>query len=64
MPNSRETSQVLSSIMGNIEVVWSYQNGDWMVYDPNSFALSDLTVMTPGFGYWIKINTACTWTMP
>jgi hypothetical protein len=53
--------QVISSILNNVISIWTYQNGRWMVYDPGNPNFSDLTALKPGYGYWIKVNSACTW---
>ena len=57
-------ADALSSITGNVLSVWAYMNDGWLVYDPANPDFSDLTEMTPGYGYWINTNGACTWTLP
>jgi hypothetical protein len=54
--------QAISSILDNVISIWTYQDGKWKVYDPENPEFSDLTVLKPGYGYWIKVNSACTWT--
>ena len=57
-------ADALSSITGNVVSVWAYMNDAWLVYDPANPDFSDLSAMTPGYGYWINTNGACTWTLP
>jgi hypothetical protein len=59
---SKNMAQAISSINRNVISVWAYQEGEWKVYDPANPDFSDLTVMKPGNGYWIKVNSACSWT--
>ncbi len=53
--------QAISSILDNVISIWTYQDGRWKVYDPENPNFSDLTALKPGYGYWIKVNSACTW---
>ncbi|MBN1904841.1 MAG: hypothetical protein JW927_07070 [Deltaproteobacteria bacterium] len=53
--------QAISSILNNVISIWTYQDGKWKVYDPENPNFSDLTSLKPGYGYWIKVNSACTW---
>ena len=39
---------------GEIESMWSYKDGVWYVYDPQSPGLSDLGEIGPGVGYWLE----------
>ena len=55
-------ADALSSIAGNVVSVWAFIDDAWLVYDPVNPDFSDLTTMTPGYGYWINANGACTWT--
>lgn len=61
-PDSRNISDAISSIDGYVDSVWSYQNGQWLVYDPQNLDFSDLTTMDLCYGYWIKMNTSALWT--
>jgi hypothetical protein len=54
--------QAISSILQNVISIWTYQDGKWKVYDSGNPDFSDLTVLKPGYGYWIKVNSACSWT--
>lgn len=58
------TTDALASIAGRYLSVWAYIGGEWKVYDPNNPALSDLTNMEPGYGYWINAIMDTTWTLP
>lgn len=53
--------QAISSILDNIISIWTYQDSKWKVYDPDNPEFSDLTTLKPGYGYWIKVRSACTW---
>ena len=61
---SQNIADALASIAGNVVSVWAYKNDSWQFYDPANPGFSDLTTMSPGYGYWIKSNGACTWTLP
>jgi hypothetical protein len=63
VPSNTALSTVLSSIMGNVSVVWAYINGEWMYYDPNDVAGSALKTLTTGNGYWIYMTAAATLTI-
>lgn len=56
-------ADALSSVAGRYLVVWSYQNGNWKLYDPDNPLMSDLTQMTPGYAYWINATENVTWTI-
>lgn len=58
------TATALASINGQLELVWSYQKGAWLMYDPKNTMFSDLDVLTPDCGYWIKVKDDCIWTLP
>ena len=51
------TTEVLASVSGNVERVWSYNAVDekWLVYNVDGAAPSDLNTMTAGYGYWLKM---------
>ena len=61
---SQNITNALSSITGNVISVWAYKNNSWQFYDPANPGFSELTTMSPGFGYWINTTGACTWTLP
>jgi len=56
-------ASALSSIAGKYQLVWSYQDGEWKLYDPNDSGMSDLTGMSPGLSYWIKSLVKTNWTL-
>lgn len=51
---SMPVEEALAGIGGEVECVWGYKNGVWYVYDPQNSGFSDLDVMEPGMGYWLK----------
>jgi hypothetical protein len=55
-------SNAITLISQEVESIWSYQKGKWMVYDPMNPDLSDLTILEPGPGYWINVKNSCIWT--
>lgn len=61
---SQNITDALASITGKVVSVWAYKNDSWQFYDPANPGFSDLTTMSPGYGYWINTNGACTWTLP
>ncbi len=54
----------LESIRGSCEVVWSYRGNGWRSYNPTMPQLSDLKILEPGRGYWIKMRTDGVWSVP
>jgi C1A family cysteine protease/sugar lactone lactonase YvrE len=58
------TSAALTGLSGNYGIVWGYSSQSWKFYDPNDTDGSTLTQICPGYGYWIKMNGAGTWTVP
>ncbi len=61
-PHHPETiGAALEGILQNCIAVWTYEGGRWRVYDPRSPAMSDLTMMNPGKGYWINMSRSCVW---
>ena len=61
-PSSLNISTAILSIEGSVESVWTYQNGQWKMYDAENPDFSDLTTMDPGYGYWIKMSAPDLWT--
>ncbi len=59
LTQSKGISTTLSSISGKYDIVWAYNTSDtkdpWKRYAPGAVD-NDLTYMTPGNGYWIKMN--------
>ena len=61
MPNDSDVLDVMSSVDGNWNSVWSYETGNWKRYDLTCPGfLNDLTTMEPGKGYWIDMKSADT----
>jgi carbohydrate-selective porin OprB len=50
----------LSSISGKYSIVWGYNASDtsdtWKKFVPGAAVGNDLQALTPGFGYWIRLN--------
>lgn len=61
---SRSVADALNSIAGKYISVWAFVNGGWKVYNPANPGSSTLTTMEPGYGYWINMKEATTWTLP
>ena len=62
--NSRSTTDAMSSVDGNWNSVWSYENGYWKYYDLSiPDFLNDLTTMGPKQGYWIEMKSPDIWTL-
>jgi hypothetical protein len=52
-----ETVQTaLAGIMDVLDIIWDYAGGDWLFYDPGDAAGSDLTGLSAGTGYWVKVS--------
>jgi hypothetical protein len=52
----------LASISTQVVRMWGLSAGTWTMYDPADTVGSDLTSLTAGGGYFIKVNNACTLT--
>jgi hypothetical protein len=56
----------LAGISSHLVRVWYFSGGTigtigtWTFYDPTDLAGSTLTTLTPGNGYWISVDQACT----
>jgi hypothetical protein len=61
---SQNITDAMASIDGQVINVWTYKNNSWQFYDTANAGFSDLTTMSPGYGYWINTNGACSWTSP
>jgi hypothetical protein len=60
--SSTSTTDAMSSVDGNWNSVWSFENGEWKRYDLTGPGfLNDLTTMEPGKGYWINMESPDTW---
>jgi hypothetical protein len=62
--SSKSAVDAIAGINDKVEIIWSYQNGAWKLYDPANPGFSDLGMLEPGRGYWIKTKQACSWTLP
>jgi hypothetical protein len=60
-PEDANIGVVLEYIIDKATSVWVYVDGGWLVYDPENPGFSDLTIMEPGYGYWINASEACVW---
>ena len=54
---------VLTTIDGQYESVFAFQNGSWTFYNPAYPAFSTLKSLSGGYGYWIKMTQAGTLTL-
>ena len=54
----------LASIEGRVISAWEFENNEWKVYYKRNPAFNSLTIMRPGYGYWINVTEACTWILP
>ncbi|MCD6561477.1 MAG: fibronectin type III domain-containing protein [Deltaproteobacteria bacterium] len=64
IPDSHNMADALNSIKGKYVSVKTIVDGNWKVYYPDNPALSDLTDMEPGQGYWIETIESCNWSLP
>jgi hypothetical protein len=65
---TRPIAEALASVEGKYVLVYAYDPSDapdpWKKYDPGAPPYAnDLNEMKPGWGYWIKVNEDCTWTL-
>ncbi len=57
---ARSPEDCMSSVANAIESVWEYIPGmGWYTYSPGGY--SDLQLMKPARGYWIKAHQGCIW---
>ena len=61
---SKSVEDSLQSINGKYISVWAFIGGEWKFYDPANPEASTLTVIEPGYGYWINSTVGTTWTLP
>jgi hypothetical protein len=57
-PADTSVDKVLEPIIDRVEAVWAYVNSSWLFYVPDEPGFSDLSDMTSGYGYWLKMKTA------
>jgi hypothetical protein len=60
--NSMPVAGAIGPIKDKITAVYSYTNGSYKGYVPNSGG--DLTEFKPGYGYWILATENTSWTLP
>jgi hypothetical protein len=58
------SSTVLANVPGTLQIVWGYTPPSWKFYDPNATTGNTLDQLCPGYGYWIKVQSGGTWTIP
>jgi len=51
---------IVTPIASQLVMIWGFSGGTWYMYDPADPAGSDLATLTPGKGYWVKVNADCT----
>ncbi|MBU0666036.1 MAG: hypothetical protein KKC26_01605, partial [Nanoarchaeota archaeon] len=55
--DSKDVAATYSSIVDDLDSVWQYNGGvDWDSYDGPSGSPDTLTSLTPGKGYWVKMD--------
>ncbi len=62
IPNDSSIDVILADIIESVDVVWSYEGGNWTNYRSGG-PDSELTVMVDGNGYWINMTEAATLTI-
>lgn len=55
-PENTDISSVMGAIEGKYDLVWTYENGVWKLFNPANPGLSDLSTMEAGKGYWIRLS--------
>lgn len=67
VPNSTAPADVLASIDGSYDRVYTYDGCDvadpWKFYDPTNPGASDLTTLDETMGFWLEMNSADTFTI-
>ncbi len=53
-------ASALSAISAELVRVWGYAAGAWQMHDPVDLVGSDLTSLTEGSGYWVKVDADVT----
>ena len=53
--------EALSSIQGKYTIIWGFEAGGWVLYDPGAPAyVNTLQILETGKGYWIYVTEDCT----
>jgi hypothetical protein len=60
LPAPQTVEAALAGIANVLDIVWDYASGDWLFYDPDDAAGSDLENLVVGTGYWMKLSEAAT----
>lgn len=55
-PTSATINDVFGITTQNIESIWTYDTGEWLVYTPNSPETSSFNSISPGYGYFVNYN--------
>jgi hypothetical protein len=55
-PAAETVKSALNGILDELEIVWGYVDGEWLFFDPDDEAGSDLTELEKGMGYWINVT--------
>ena len=64
LPNARDSvTHALESILDNVIVVLGFESAG-LTYDPDWPQFSNLRIMSPGYGYWVKLDAADTLIYP
>jgi hypothetical protein len=59
-PEPRSVADCMHSVADSINSVWEYNPATgWSMYAPDG--VSNLELMKPGRGYWIKADRDCLW---
>ena len=50
-----------ANIASQLQIMWTFDGATqtWKVYDPTPGATSDISAMTAGQGYWVKVSENC-----
>ena len=62
--SSQSVADAVDSIDGKYDLIWAYKDDSWRLYNAVTPGFSDLSVMEPGYGYWINATEDCTWMLP
>jgi len=60
MAGAPTVKSIVTPIASQLVRIWGFSGGTWSMYDPADAAGSNLATLTPGSGYWINANAACT----
>jgi len=60
----RAVADAVGLIAGKYSLIWAYKDDNWKLYDAITPGFSDLNVMEPGYGHWVRVTEGCTWRLP